>query len=352
MKNLMKLTALLLCTALLLTGLASAITVVDPTSDFYVADYANVLSIETENYIVDMNRVLEEKTGGQIVVVTIEFLGGQNIEEYAYTLMNDWKIGSAELNNGLLLLLVTGEANYWAMSGSGIQISLTASLLAQYLSTYLEPDFRMQNYDAGVTKVFDQFLGWYARFYRADLSTGTDAAGTGDTLTTGTENTGTADPLQESHGIQKGGIIGKIAGWFLIIVLILGVLAVILVAVPRMIYLRRRGYRPNILSRTFWSSNPPPPPSRNRAPAARSGGARMGTGGTAGRGNPPPRNPGSAPRMGSGGSRTGSGTGTRPMGNRTVGSRNVTGSSRQPVRRPPTGGGGSTRGGGAGRPNR
>ncbi len=354
MKKLTRLTALLLCAALLLAGAASAAKVVDPTTEYYVADYADVLSDETEKYIIEMNDVLYEKTGGQIVVVTIEFLGGQNIEDYAYTLMNEWKIGSAEQNNGCLLLLVTGEANYWAMSGSGIQLSLTASLLAEYLSTYLEPDFQAKNYDAGVTKTFDNILGWYQRFYKVDLTgDGADSAAHDSAETLEPAESAETDPLNESHGIRAGGLVGKIAGWFLIIVAILAVVALLLIAVPRMFYLRRRGYRPNIMSRTFWSSNPPPPPSRNRAPVSRAPSSRMGGG--------PVSRPGGTSRMGSGGTvsrpggttRMGSG-GTRGPGTlKSVGSRNVGGVSRSaPVSRPRSGGGGNTRGGGAGRPGR
>ncbi len=193
MKKWTRTTAMLLCVVLLLAGFASAIEVVDPTEAFYVADYANVLSDETENYIVTKNDELNELTGGQIVVVTIEFLGGQDIEEYAYTLMNEWKIGSAEYNNGLLLLLVTGEMNYWAMAGSGIQVSLTSSLLGDYLSQYLEPEFTNGNYDTGVMNVFDAFLGWYDRFYAVNVG-GSNAAGAND------QNVGTLDGTQPETG--------------------------------------------------------------------------------------------------------------------------------------------------------
>ena len=44
MKKTTRLAAMLLCAALLLAGLASAIEVVDPTEAFYVADFAKVLS--------------------------------------------------------------------------------------------------------------------------------------------------------------------------------------------------------------------------------------------------------------------------------------------------------------------
>ena len=63
-----------------------SLAIVSPTSDFYVNDYADVLSTETENYIMNANIDLQKKTGAQVVVVTVTSLDGQSIEEYATTL--------------------------------------------------------------------------------------------------------------------------------------------------------------------------------------------------------------------------------------------------------------------------
>ena len=49
---------------------------VEPTSDFYVNDYANILSPETEKFIMDNSVKLQEKTKAQIVVVTVKNLEG------------------------------------------------------------------------------------------------------------------------------------------------------------------------------------------------------------------------------------------------------------------------------------
>ena len=72
----------------LLSGTAFALEVVEPTENFYVADYANVLSNTTENYIVTENDALYAQTGAQIVVVTVDFIGSNDIEDYAYELFN------------------------------------------------------------------------------------------------------------------------------------------------------------------------------------------------------------------------------------------------------------------------
>ena len=58
--------------AALLTGGAQA--VAEPTAARYVADEADVLSSETEQYIIDKNQSLFEDTGGEIVVVSVDFM--------------------------------------------------------------------------------------------------------------------------------------------------------------------------------------------------------------------------------------------------------------------------------------
>ena len=80
-----------------------------PTSDFYVGDFANVLSDELEQYIVEQNQSLYERNGAQIAVVAVDFLDGYDIDDYAVTLFNEWEIGSAEYNNGFLILLAIAD---------------------------------------------------------------------------------------------------------------------------------------------------------------------------------------------------------------------------------------------------
>lgn len=167
---------------LLLLQPTTALAVVEPTNAGYVNDYANVLSDETEQYIVEKNRALDIATGAQIVVVTVDFLDGMDIEEYAYTLFNEWGIGDAEKNNGLLLLLAIGEENYWAVQGKGLEGVLSSGTLGDYLYTYLEPDFAAGDYDAGVNQVFDAFYAWFSDYYELNGQMGTSGEETVQTV--------------------------------------------------------------------------------------------------------------------------------------------------------------------------
>ncbi|MDR2411088.1 MAG: TPM domain-containing protein [Candidatus Peribacteria bacterium] len=64
---------LLILTTLLLSA-TKVYTIVEPTNEFYINDYANILNNETESYIIEKSQELELQTKAQIVVVTINSL--------------------------------------------------------------------------------------------------------------------------------------------------------------------------------------------------------------------------------------------------------------------------------------
>ena len=139
--------------------------VISQSDLFYVADEADVISSDTEKYIIEKNAELEQLCGGQIVVATVDFLDGMDIEDYAYKLFKDWKIGDEDRDNGILLLLAIGEENYWCMQGKGLEGTLTSGDIDHILWNYLEDDFAAGDYDSGVRSVFDALYGSVADIY-------------------------------------------------------------------------------------------------------------------------------------------------------------------------------------------
>ncbi|MBQ8510280.1 MAG: TPM domain-containing protein [Clostridia bacterium] len=168
--KLTKLTAsaaiLVLCAVILPLCLpVSAADIPEPESEFYVADWADCLSADTETYIIERNDTLCDATGAQIVVVTTDFVQNGDLEQYAYNLFNEWGIGSKTANNGILLLLSLGDDDYWCMQGKGLEKTLTSGTIGNLLAEYLEPDFAKQDYDSGVRKVFDALWDQVAAIY-------------------------------------------------------------------------------------------------------------------------------------------------------------------------------------------
>lgn len=137
----------------------------DRPENQYVLDEADVLSEETEQEIIAENQDLFQETGAQIVVVAVDFLDGEDIDDYAYSLFNIWGIGSQERNNGLLLLLAIGEEDYYAQAGTGMEDYFDGAKLQDMLDEYLEPDFAAREYDAGVEKFFQAALADMESYY-------------------------------------------------------------------------------------------------------------------------------------------------------------------------------------------
>jgi uncharacterized protein len=161
--------------ALLCALTTPALAVVSQSPEYYVADYAGVLTEETKQKIIATNGDIEQSCdGAQIVVVTIEYLGDAYADEYAMQLCNDWEVGSQTANNGMLLLVATAEKRGGLVVGNGLKNIFTEQKISQTLDTYLWPDVDQGNYDDGVKKLMDVLFAWYADQYNVDMSNGAD----------------------------------------------------------------------------------------------------------------------------------------------------------------------------------
>lgn len=159
--------SVLLLLALLFSAAALADTsIVQKTDAFYVADYADVLSEETEQYIIQTNAALERSCkGAQIVVVTVNFLNDLDSEQYAYQVLNQWGVGDGDENNGAVLLLVPGEGKFWLTTGYGIETYFTSRVLNQILDDTFAENFDNGRYDAAVTDAVEDLSSRMKQYY-------------------------------------------------------------------------------------------------------------------------------------------------------------------------------------------
>lgn len=159
--------ALILCFSLAIPAFA----LVGQSDSFYCADYAKVLSDDTEQMIIYFNGALEAQCqGAQIVVVTVDYLEGMYCDDYAYQLFNDWGVGSGQYNNGMLLLLAVEENKAWLAYGLGFNSKLSTGEVDNMLDRYFWEDFDAGKYDSAVTKLFGALLRWYDGIYGTNIS--------------------------------------------------------------------------------------------------------------------------------------------------------------------------------------
>ena len=285
-----------------------------------VMDTANILSADTETYVTNLSVALQQECGAQIGVYTVEYIGNNTMEGYAYEVFNAWGLGDADKDNGVLFLMAPGEDNYWITRGSGVEKQLSVSTLNSIFDSYTEDNWVKGDYDACAQQTAAALTERLCRQYGITMDV--DAVGRGET---------------GSGATVKNNSSGM--GMLLIVFAILLVILLIIWLSTS----KRRGPPPpptgggsgnNVANNLFWYSMgrsagrrtrrpPPPPPPRRGGPGPMGGPGGFHAGGGFTRG-------GGVGRPG-GGFSGGMGGGFRSGG----------GSFRA--------GGGSTRGGGAGR---
>lgn len=74
-----------------------------------VVDNAEFLTPAARDSISAKLKAHEDKTGNQVVVLTVPTLGDEGVEAYAVRVFESWKIGKKGKDNGVLLLVVPKE---------------------------------------------------------------------------------------------------------------------------------------------------------------------------------------------------------------------------------------------------
>lgn len=154
----MKKTAAILTALLLVAAALCGAAYPSPTSDFFVNDYAGVLSRDTKAYIMDKSASLEQETGAQIVVLTVKSLDGEDPETYALNVGRQWGIGDKDKDNGLLVLLAPDDGEIRVEVGRGLEGALNDAKVGRMIDTYALDAYKRGDFDAGTRELYNALL--------------------------------------------------------------------------------------------------------------------------------------------------------------------------------------------------
>jgi uncharacterized protein len=87
----------------------------------YVTDLARVIDPATKTKLEMLCTEVEQKTGAQIAVVTVNSLDGQSREDYSADLYKHLGVGSKKNDRGVLLLVAPKERQYKIEVGYGLE---------------------------------------------------------------------------------------------------------------------------------------------------------------------------------------------------------------------------------------
>ena len=164
-KTLVRIAAGLLAVMLLFACGCSENSVVlpSPTEEFYINDFADVIEKTDAESILSAGVALEQASakalnadvGAQVVAVTIESTDGEEISEYALNLGRQWGVGNKDYNNGVLILLATGDREVYVAVGYGLEGALPDSKTGRLIDNYGIDYFAENDFSAGMLNLYN-----------------------------------------------------------------------------------------------------------------------------------------------------------------------------------------------------
>lgn len=129
-----------------------------PTEDFYINDFAQVITAEDEAQILSKAVALNQKTTAQVVVVTVESLDGEEAWQYALDLGREWGVGDKEADNGVVILLSEYDRQIEIAVGYGLEGAIPDSKAGRIIDLYGLEYLKQDDFSKGITAIADAVI--------------------------------------------------------------------------------------------------------------------------------------------------------------------------------------------------
>ncbi|MEN6649014.1 TPM domain-containing protein [Stenotrophomonas hibiscicola] len=138
--------ALLLCLLPLPVLAAAAI----PALDDPVVDTANALSASTRATLREQALQLQARKGAQLQVLVVPSVGDDGIEAYAQRVFEQWQLGRAGVDDGVLLLVAVQDRRVRIQTGYGLEGTVPDAYAARIIDKAIVPRLREGDLDQGL----------------------------------------------------------------------------------------------------------------------------------------------------------------------------------------------------------
>ena len=123
-----------------------------------VVDEAQILPPEAESEFTIRLDAHNRAAGHQIVVATVPNLQGYEIRDFGNRLFRQWKLGDAQRNDGVLLLVAPADRAVSIEVGYGLEGVLTDAYSKLIIENMILAPFRTGDYAAGVRAGIDGII--------------------------------------------------------------------------------------------------------------------------------------------------------------------------------------------------
>jgi uncharacterized protein len=145
-----------------------------PKKQTSLYDTASILS-GTEQKALEQKLIrYSDSTSTQIVIVTLQNIGGNEIANYGVELAHKWGIGDKERDNGILILVAVDERKVTIKTGYGVEHLLTDALSSRIIRNIITPNFKQGNYYGGLDQATDTIFQIMSGEYKGERQGNTE----------------------------------------------------------------------------------------------------------------------------------------------------------------------------------
>lgn len=124
-----------------------------------VNDFTNTLSYkERERLNLKLRELYYDEGLMQVGVVIVATTDGMSLFDYGMQVAKGWSLGTAEENNGLLIIMAVDDKEIYILTGLGIEDKITDEKVAQIIDEVILPSFKQSQFAQGLSQGIDALV--------------------------------------------------------------------------------------------------------------------------------------------------------------------------------------------------
>jgi uncharacterized protein len=121
-----------------------------PALQSRVNDFTGTLAAHEIAQLESELAAYEAERGSQLVVLIVPTTGLETIEQYSIRVVDAWRLGRADVDDGILLLVAKNDRRVRIEVGYGLEGALPDATAKRIISDYIVPEFRDGNFAGGI----------------------------------------------------------------------------------------------------------------------------------------------------------------------------------------------------------
>ncbi len=162
--------AILLNFIVLISGFVWAVSTDLPQPAHYVEDRAGIVSADYRIKLNGLLQELEQKTGVQFIILTIDSTAPLPIEQFSIEVAEKWKLGHKGRDDGFLFTVAVKDRAFRFEVGYGLEGFLTDQFCGQVGRNVLVPLMQQGRYAEGIYQATLALTDRIARHYNVTLT--------------------------------------------------------------------------------------------------------------------------------------------------------------------------------------